>query len=53
MTKETSQLREKEHTGSIWTHPYMIYVLLTLVLFLFLLFAGWLAWSEGWLPHPG
>ena len=45
--------REEEHTGPIWKHPYMIYVSLTAALFLFLLFAAWLAWTNGWIPSRG
>ena len=42
---------EAEHQGPIWKHPYMAYVLLTAVLFVFLLGMGWLAWSNGWIPN--
>ncbi len=42
---------EVEHKGSIWTHPYMIYVLLTTVLFVLLGFMAWLAWTNGWIPN--
>lgn len=41
---------EQEHVGSIWNHPYLIYVLITFLLFLFLVFVGWLALEEGWIP---
>lgn len=43
--------REEEHTGSIWKHPYMVYVVLTAVLFGFLLVMGWLAVSNNWIPQ--
>jgi|GEM_PF-1262448 len=43
--------REPEWTGSIWKHPYMLYILLTSVLFLFLLLIAWLGWSQGWIPN--
>ncbi len=42
---------EPEHHGSIWKHPYLVYVLLTVLLFVFLVFLGWLAWDNGWIPH--
>jgi hypothetical protein len=42
---------EREWTGPIWKHPYMIYVWLTLVLFAFLLLMAWLAWTNDWIPH--
>ena len=41
---------EPEHVGSIWTHPYMVYIYLTAALFLGLLLIGWLAWENGWVP---
>jgi len=49
---ETNKMKrpEPEYQGSIWKHPYMLYILLTLVLFVFLLAASWIAWSQGWIP---
>ncbi len=44
---------EEEHRGSIWTHPYMIYIGLTLVLFVLLLVIGAIAWTQGWIPNRG
>ena len=44
---------EKEHHGSIWMHPYMLYIVLTIVLFIFLLFMGWVAFTNGWIPNRG
>jgi hypothetical protein len=44
---------EPEHQGPIWKHPYMIYILLTLVLFAGLLFVGWLAYENDWIPSRG
>lgn len=41
---------EREHTGSIWTHPYLIYVALTMVLFGVLVLLAWLALSNDWIP---
>ncbi len=52
MTKKTLK-HEEEHTGSIWKHPYMIYVILTAILFIFLLGISWLALSNGWIPNRG
>ncbi len=49
-----SKLRpEEEHTGSIWKHPYLVYVIITFFLFIFLIFMAWLALHEGWLPSRG
>lgn len=42
--------REPEHKGSIWTHPYMIYIVLTVAIFGFLLFVGHLALENDWIP---
>ncbi len=42
---------EREHEGSIWKHPYMIYILITAVLFVFLVVAGTLALNGTWLPQ--
>ncbi|MGZ3708231.1 MAG: hypothetical protein ACXWPM_05355 [Bdellovibrionota bacterium] len=50
---EQAPRREEEHQGSIWKHPYMIYVLLTVVLFLLLLLAAYLAITNGWIPNRG
>ncbi|MGK5085265.1 hypothetical protein WDW37_18415 [Bdellovibrionota bacterium FG-1] len=44
---------EPEWTGSMWKHPYMLYILLTVVRFAFLLVMGWLAWTQGWIPNRG
>jgi hypothetical protein len=46
----TSQ-NEPEHSGSVWSHPYMIYILLTALLAVFLGVIAWLALQEGWLPQ--
>jgi len=45
--------REPEHQGSIWSHPYMVYIYLTLALFGFLIFMGWMALQNGWIPKRG
>ena len=42
---------EPEWEGSIWKHPYMAYIVLTLVLFAFIMGMGWLAWTQGWTPE--
>lgn len=52
MTNPTLK-NEEEHQGPIWKHPYLLYVLLTVVLFLFLLGMGWLALENGWIPNRG
>ena len=44
---------ELEHEGSIWKHPYMLYIVLTVILFILLLVIGWLAYSSGWIPSRG
>lgn len=45
--------QEPEHQGSIWKHPYMIYIALTILLFGFLVVVGWLALENGWIPDRG
>lgn len=42
---------ELEHTGPIWTHPYMIYIVGTTLLFLIVVLAGWWAWTHDIIPH--
>jgi p-aminobenzoyl-glutamate transporter AbgT len=44
---------EIEHEGTIWKHPYMVYIVLTVVLFIFLLVIAWMAYSGGWIPNKG
>lgn len=34
-----------------WKHPYVLYVLLTLALFLFLVLGAFLAVQQDWIPH--
>ena len=41
---------EKEWTGSVWKHPYMLYIFGTLILFAFLLLMGYLAIENDWIP---
>ena len=43
--------REPEWTGSVWKHPYLMYVWITMLLFGFLLFMAWLASTQGWIPE--
>ena len=43
--------REPEHQGSIWSHPYMLYIWITVIIFAVLLSAGYLAVTQGWIPH--
>ncbi len=45
--------REAEHRGSIFKHPYMIYILLTVLLFTFLIIMTLIAKSQGWIPDRG
>ena len=52
-SQHPSQDREPEHAGSIWTHPYMVYIYLTVVIFGFLLGVGWMALENGWIPKRG
>ncbi len=42
---------EPEYKGSVWTHPYMIYLYVTVVLFFFLIAMGYFAYQSGWLPN--
>ncbi len=44
---------EEEHLGPIWRHPYLVYVALTFLLFIFLVVMAGLAIHEGWLPSRG
>jgi hypothetical protein len=44
---------EPEHQGSLWKHPYMIYIVLTAALFAGLLAAGWFALNAGLIPSRG
>lgn len=50
---EVQRQKEKEFAGPAWKHPYMIYVWLTVVLFLFLLVMGYLAKQNDWIPDRG
>ena len=45
--------REPEYEGSAWKNPYILYILLTIALFLFLVVMGWIAWTHGWIPNRG
>jgi len=44
-------MAEPEHEGSLWTHPYAIYIILTVVLFVFLILMGYLALENDWIPR--
>ncbi len=44
---------EREHQGPIWKHPYVLYLILTVVLFIGLLLIGWLALNNDWIPSRG
>ncbi|MEK6578152.1 MAG: hypothetical protein AABZ55_02905 [Bdellovibrionota bacterium] len=44
---------EKEHEGPIYKHPYFLYVILTMVIFGFLIIVGWVALDQGWIPSRG
>jgi len=51
--KKKALAPEPEWEGSWWKHPYVLYMLLTVVLFAFVLVVGWLAWMQGWIPNGG
>ncbi|MBC7692231.1 MAG: hypothetical protein H7222_10720 [Methylotenera sp.] len=44
---------EPEFKGPWWSHPYMLYIWLTVLLFGFLCFMAWFAWTHGWIPNRG
>ena len=46
---KTPKVAKDEIPG--WKNPYVLYIGLTLGLFGFLVFMGWLAWSQGWIPQ--
>lgn len=49
--KPQSPLRpEEEYSGPIWKHPYLLYILLTAVLFTGLMSVAWLALENDWIP---
>jgi hypothetical protein len=47
---KTSQ-SDPEFMGAWWTHPYVLYIFFTLILFGGLVLAGYLALKNGWLPN--
>ncbi len=49
--KSPSAPPEKEHSGTIWKHPYMIYIVLTFLLFGLLVGIAGLAMWNDWIPH--
>ncbi len=42
---------EPEHRGSKWSHPYIAYIWLTVVLFLGLILAGYIGYQLGVIPN--
>ncbi len=50
MSTDNQPMREPEHQGPLWTHPYMLYIVLTVVIFGGMLLIGWLALENGWIP---
>jgi hypothetical protein len=47
------QNREPEFSGPAWKHPYMLYCLLTVLLFIFLLGMAYMAIQNDWIPSRG
>ena len=45
--------KEPEKQTSAFAKIYLVYLLLTILLFGFLVFMGWLALEEGWIPSRG
>lgn len=45
--------KESEKQTSVFAKIYLVYLLLTILLFGFLVFMGWLALEEGWIPSRG
>lgn len=41
---------EVEFKGPLWKHPYVLYALINLAIFLFLIGAAVFAWNSGILP---
>jgi hypothetical protein len=46
---ETKRIREGDEKMG-WKHPYVLYILLTLALFLFLILIAYLAVTNDWIP---
>jgi hypothetical protein len=44
---------EREFEGPIWKHPYFAYIWVSMILFVGLVVAAWLAIKNGWLPNSG
>lgn len=42
--------REEEFSGPAWKHPYMLYILLVVLLFIFLLGMAYMAVQNDWIP---
>jgi hypothetical protein len=56
MTEKSDEQRktlqpDPEFTGAWWTHPYVLYIFFTMILFAGLVLAGYLALKNGWLPN--
>jgi hypothetical protein len=49
--KSVSAESEPEWKHSGWKHPYVIYIFLTVALFAFLVFMGWMAIENQWIPQ--
>ncbi len=45
--------REPDWKEAGWKHPYVIYIVLTVVLFGFLVLMGYLAVQNEWIPSRG
>ena len=48
---EREKTNEDSARASIWTHPYTLYIILTIVLFALLVLAGWIASVNDWIPN--
>lgn len=46
----TKEHYEPEHRGSPWTHPYILYVILTVGVLGFMALMGWVALENDWIP---
>ncbi len=44
---------EPEFEGPAWKHPYMLYCLATVLLFIFLMGMGYMAIQNDWIPSRG
>jgi hypothetical protein len=53
MTDLENKVPEPEHKGSIWTHPYLLYILLTVLLFGILCAVAYFCYQSDWIPSRG